>query len=176
MNSSQPFVLGFSIRSSFKFVILFAALALCGTAAAQEQTGFNYLLQHQSIPKWATTVCFIETFMDYSSSQTAPANFDWNMTDDGSDFLIYGPKGAFHIKSQDWFKGKATTELVWSRTRDTETASEFTSIVLPRRHQDGTAVTLLLKWGPPASYHEEWNSLASGQPLLRTSGRCHPIK
>lgn len=157
---------------------LSAALLLCclSVFGQQPQVDKTYgeLAADNALPKWATNVCFVDQSSD---EEMKMVDYPWNATDhDAHDFILYGPKGDFHIQTEIFVAGKAAAYNKWDRQKDSTDASNFIAVVPASKHKDGTALNLRLRWAPTSSFYMEWTSLSSGQPVLRQQGRCEPLK
>ena len=128
-----------------------------------------------AFPKWATNVCFVETVTDEHGTRD---DFSWNAADQGAyDFILYGPKGDFHIQTQMYVAGKPTAYHKWDRQKDSpDGASNFLEVIPASKHHEGVGLNLRLHWTPEPSFTMTWSSLSSGQHLMSQSGRCHSLK
>lgn len=137
---------------------------------------FGEMEAAHEFPKWATNVCFIEA---ETNERGVESEIPWNGKDDDSyDFILYGPKGDFHIQTQVYVAGRAVTRNSWNRQRNSPDGSSNFLLVLPgSKHREGVGIFLHLSWiQTQSSTSMKWTSLSSGEPLFQTSGRCRLLK
>jgi hypothetical protein len=171
-------------RMKSSVAVLFLSLAVCcvpGRAQVGKSSDtvgtdktFGELRAANALPKWATNVCFVETVSDEHGTKS---DFSWNAAGhDATDFIVYGPKGDFHIQTQEYVAGKPTAYYKWDRQKDSpDGASNFLTVTPASKHHEGVGLNLRLSWTPKPSFTMVWSSLSSGQSLLNQSGRCRAL-
>jgi hypothetical protein len=137
---------------------------------------YSELLNKNHLPKWATTVCFIERDSVWKKEDSDQADNPLNFKDEtATDFMVYGPKGQLEIQTEEYIGGREFGYAEWHRQKDSDGASNFDSVVLGNKRKESTLMRLKLVWEPQPYFYISLTSTNTGQPLENAEGHCHAI-
>lgn len=154
--------------------VLAALLLLTTVAFGQNELTYTQIKAAHKIPKWATTVCFVETF----KNEDEPAiPFDWNKREDtASGFIVYGPQRTIHLRTLQFVRGKPSHIMNWNRSKDTANGVvNFLNLTPGTRNSGGFIGKFQINWNEKARFTITLDSTNTGQQIVRLDGHCKPI-